>query len=388
MKIGDTIYLDHQATTPVDRRVLAEMTPYFSDLFANPHSVGHRMGWEAAAVVTDAAARVGRLIGADGDEIVFTSGATEANNLALLGAGRCAGAAGRRRVLLSAIEHQCALAAGRVLRERDGFAVETIPVDAHGFVDLARLEGMLDSDVALVSVIAVNNEIGVIQDTAAIAELCHRHGALFHCDAAQMPMAMDTGELARHADMLSLSAHKIYGPKGIGAAFIARDVQPRIEPLIHGGGQQNGLRAGTVPVALCVGMAAAADLLRAPDINEKRDVMRRRRDRFVDRLRGLGRPVSVNGPPGDARHPGNANIRFPGFAAADILGAAQPFVAASAGAACASGIPEPSHVLRAIGLNSAEADASIRFSLGFATTDADIDEAAGLVGEALGRLGG
>ena len=306
----------------------------------------------------------------------------------MLGVGRGAVGGARRRVLLSAIEHKCVLAAGRVLRERYGFAVEVIPVDGAGSVDLAWLEKALGEDVLMVSAMAVNNEIGVMQDIAAIAKLARGCGALFHCDAAQAPLAQDTRALARHADMLSLSAHKMYGPKGIGAAYIAREVQPRLEPLIHGGGQQNNLRAGTVPVPLCVGMAAAADLLGGRDGAVKRAAMARVRDRFIAKLRGLPYPIAINGPPGRARHPGNANIQFPGFFAQDMLGALQPHLAASTGSACASGAIEPSHVLRAIGLHSEAAYSSIRFSLGFATTEEDIDEAARLVERALGRLRG
>ena len=386
MKIGKTLYFDHQATTPVDARVLAAMTPYFVESFGNPHSSDHSLGWESASAVEKAAARVARLIGADADEITFTSGATESNNLALLGLGRRAAGGKCRRLLVSAIEHKCVLASARVLQEQFGFVVDLIPVDAEGFVKMAALEEALDDDVLAVSIMAVNNEIGTIQDIRQISELVRSHGAVFHCDAAQAPMAMDMESMASQTDMLSLSAHKMYGPKGIGAIYIARELQDQIEPLIYGGGQQNGLRSGTVPVPLCVGMGAAADIFDAAEAEEKRARLCRRRDTFVEMLKRLSWPIALNGPQGQARHPGNANIRFAEFSAEDILSALQPHLAASTGSACTSGIPEPSHVLRAIGLRSEEAESSIRFSLGFDTTDADLEEAVRLHTEALTRL--
>ena len=386
MKIGKIIYLDHQATTPVDARVVATMTPYYTEVFGNPHSSDHSLGWESASAVEKAAVCVARLIGADADEITFTSGATEANNLALLGLGRRATGDKRRRILVSAIEHKCVLAAARVLQEQFGFVVDLIPVDTEGFVKVAALEEALDDDVLVVSVMAVNNEIGTIQDIERISELVRGCGAVFHCDAAQAPLAMNMKLLASQTDMLSLSAHKMYGPKGIGALYIARELQDQIEPLVYGGGQQNGLRSGTVPVPLCVGMGAAADIFVTTDAEEKRAQLRRRRDTFIEMLRRLPWPIVLNGPQGQTRHPGNANIRFAGFSADDILSALQPHLAASTGSACTSGIPEPSHVLRAIGLRSEEAESSIRFSLGFDTTDADLEEAGRLIAGALARL--
>ena len=386
MKIRNTIYLDHQATTPLDQRVLAEMIPYHCESFGNPHSLDHGLGWESARAIEMAAARIARLIGADADEITFTSGATESNNLALLGLGRRAIGGNRRRILVSAIEHKCVLASARALEEHYGFTVEQIPVDRQGLVELSALDDMLDEDVLAVSVMAVNNEVGTVQDIEKISNCVRHYGALFHCDAAQAPCTMPMVTIATHADLMSLSSHKMYGPKGVGIIFIERTLLARIEPLIYGGGQQNGLRPGTLPVPLCVGMGAAAELLAGENAREKRGEMRRRRDAFVRRLTGLGWPVSLNGPEGEARHPGNASICFHGFSAHEILGALQPHVAASTGSACTSGIPEPSHVLRAIGLDSEDAEASVRFSLGFDTTDEEVEVTVGLIEEALTKL--
>ena len=381
----NTIYADYQATTPVDPRVLEQMTPYWQSSFGNPHSSDHIVGWRAADAVAKAASSVADLIGADPDEIVFTSGATESNNMALLGLARRAPAS-RRRVLVSAIEHKCVLAAANVLAEREGFKVETIPVDREGFVDLDFLESAVDDSVLFVSVMAVNNEIGTVQDIAAIADLQASHGVLFHCDAAQAPAAIDVSAITEHADLVSLSGHKMYAPQGIGALYIRRDVQSKLEPLIYGGGQQNGLRSGTMPLALCVGMGAAAELMGTDKhLLELRRVAAMR-DRFVTLIMEEELAFCLNGPGLDRRHPGNANLRFDGYNAQDILGAVQPHLAASTGAACTTGIPEPSHVLRAIGLSSAQADASVRFSFGRFTTDEEISKAHSYLKRALDSL--
>ena len=380
-----TVYADYQATTPVDPRVVEAMAPCWRDSFGNPHSSDHAIGWRAAEAVREASASVATLIGADPDEVVFTSGATEANNLALLGLARCA-PADRRRILVSAFEHKCVLAAARVLAEREGFTVETIPVDHEGFIDMDALAGQIDETVLIISVMAVNNEVGTIQDISRIADLIKPYEIVFHCDAAQAPCAMDMSSFANYADLISLSGHKMYGPQGIGALYIRRDLQARVEPIIHGGGQQDGLRSGTVPVPLCVGMAAAVEIVHSPEGADERKRLARQRDSFVRLLRNSRFPVDTNGPAPGRRHPGNANVRFDGFGAHDILGSLQPRLAASTGAACASGVPEPSHVLRALGLSEAQAESSIRFSFGRFTTDDEIEDAGHLVVRSLESL--
>lgn len=384
MRAKGTIYADYQATTPLDPRVLERMMPYWGESFGNPHSNNHIVGWRAAEAVRESQESIAALIGADSDEIVFTSGATEANNLALLGVARGLSYQ-RRRILVSAIEHKCILAASKALKAREGFEVETIPVDGEGFVDLEVLRPMLDETVLLVSIMAVNNEVGTIQDVPRISRLLHDNGILFHCDAAQAPCAMDMTQFTAHADLISLSGHKVYGPPGIGALYIGRDLQPRIEPIIYGGGQQEGLRSGTLPVPLCVGMAAAMELLSAEGAEERTRV-ERCRDAFVRKLATASTSLVLNGPKAPRRHPGNANLRFEGIMAEDILGTLQPKLAASTGAACASGLPEPSHVLRAMGLSPTQAEESIRFSFGRYTSDDDIKEAYSVVIETVESL--
>ena len=378
MNLNKTVFADYQSTTPVDPRVLDRMTPHWNESFGNPHSGDHVVGWRAAAAVEEAQQSVANLIGADPDEIIFTSGATEANNLAILGLARRAPPT-RRRIVISAIEHKCVLAAARHLETHEGFDVHILPVNSEGFVDLDNLTSYLDDTVLLASIMLVNNEIGTVQNVSEIASILARYGVVFHCDAAQAPAAMDVNELGQYADLVSLSGHKIYGPQGIGALYIRRHLQEQVEPLIYGGGQQNGLRSGTLPLALCVGMGAASDLLANPDAASERQRVGQQRDAFLFGLAECGVKTKLNGPSNEHRHPGNANLQFPGFSAQDILGMLQPNLAASTGAACSSGIPEPSHVLQAIGLSDEQADSSVRFSFGRFTTDEDTRRAANYI---------
>lgn len=385
MRVGNTIYLDHQATTPVDPKVVVKMKPYCSQMFGNPHASEHIFGWQASKAVESARVSVGRLIGADADEIIFTSGATESNNLGMLGVARCANE-NRKKIFVSAVEHKCVLTIARVLKERFGFTVLSIPVDSQGVIDIEWLENELDEDTYIVSVMAVNNEIGTIQPIKQVGVLTRKVGAIFHCDAAQAPCAMDIDVYSMGLDMLSLSAHKFYGPKGIGTLYIRRDLQDQIEPIMYGGGQENGLRGGTLPAQLCVGMGAAAELMKAPDVGEGRTRLSLLRDTFVRRLMDNFDLISMNGPESQNRHPGNANLCFSGFNAQDILTALQPKLAASSGSACTSGVTEPSYVLKAIGLTTDDAEASIRFSFGRFTSEEDVDQSVKLIANTLKRL--
>lgn len=375
------VYLDNMASTPVDPRVVVAMTPFWSTCFGNPHSAEHTFGWQAHEAVERAAASIALLIGAEADEIVFTAGATEANNLAILGLAHRA-PPGRRRILVSAIEHKSALSAARVAADRYGMILETIPVDSKGRLDLGRLTETISENVLCVVAMAVNNEIGTIQDTVSIASICAEAGAHFICDAVQAPLAVDLDVDKNNVPLLVLSAHKIYGPKGIGALYVRRDLMKLIEPQIYGGQQQGGLRAGTLPTPLCVGFGAAAALLEKYEAAQERVRVAALRDRFEEGLRHVGHAVAFNGA-GVARHPGNSNARFLGRDGRDLIAALQPRLAASSGSACSSGIIEPSHVLRAIGLKGDEADSSVRFSFGRFTTEADTTTALEALSEAL-----
>jgi len=384
MRICNTIYLDHHATTPVDDRVLAKMLPYFSESFGNANSVDHALGWAAARATEEAASQVARLIRCDPEEIVFTSGATESNNLALIGLAERPRARTRRHILIGETDHKSALATGHFLKQR-GFAVTHLRVDSAGFFDGEQLRGALHDGVLAVSVGLVNSEIGTIQNLLEISAAARQCGALLHADGAQAPCAVDMDGVSEWADLLSLSAHKIYGPKGIGALYMRRDVQDFIAPVIHGGGQQGNLRSGTLPTPLCVGFGAAAALLTGPEASAERDRTARLRDLFLKELEKLPWPVMLNGGV-VLRHPGNANVRFPGFPAEDLLAALQPRLAASTDSACTSGVAEPSHVLRAIGLTKDEAACSLRFCAGRYTTEADIRDAAALIAAELEEM--
>lgn len=378
-----TIYLDYQATTPVDPRVFDVMKNYFCQEFGNPHSSEHYFGWQAEKAVLMAREQIARLIGSDADEILFTSGATEANNLALLGGGRRA-IRGKRRILISSIEHKCVLESAIALMKANNFEVNYVFVDQNGKVNLDHILSLVDEDVLFISIMAVNNEIGTLQNLEKIGQIAREYGILFHCDAAQAPCAINIDVYRQNIDMLSLSSHKFYGPKGIGALYLRREVQDKIEPIIYGGGQQGGLRSGTIPVPLCVGMGAAAELVLSSE-GERND-LRQKTAYFWSKLQQTNWHIHLNGPELSERHPGNLNVRFPGFVAQDLLASLQPSLAAASGAACTSGIPGQSHVLRAIGLSEEESNNSIRFSLGRFTTFDEIDQAVDLIDKGLQSL--
>ena len=384
--MNKTIYFDHQATTRIDSGVLEKMIPYFGDLYGNPHSNDHIVGWRAAQAIEDSIHQIGCLIDADTDELVLTSGATEANNLALLGVGRRAFDGFRKRILVSTIEHKSVLETSRKLGEQLGYLIESLPVDSEGFVDLNYLERTLSNDVLLVSIILVNNEIGTIQDFKTISTLVREHGALLHCDAAQAPTAISMQGLTEFIDLMSVSAHKIYGPQGIGALYIRREIQSIIEPILYGGEQQSSLRSGTLPLPLCVGLGAAAKRIKQAGSKERK-LVQSQTAKFIGELSKIPYRIELNGPASFGnRHPGNANIKFIGFDAKEILGALQPHVAASTGSACTTGIPEESHVLKAIGLRIDQSKSSIRFSLGKDTDYEEVTTVVELIHSVLERL--
>ena len=380
------IYLDHHATTPCDPRVLAAMLPWFSERFGNAGSVEHAMGRQAEAAVDAARMEIAALIGATPGEIFFTSGATESNNLAILGAARFAKTLGdpRRRVITLATEHHAVLDPVTLLA-KEGFEPVVLPVQASGLLDPGLLEEALAVPTLLVSIMAVNNEIGVMQDLAGLGRLVKSAGAAFHVDAAQAAgrVAIDVSVLG--ADLLSLSAHKMYGPKGIGALYLRRRPRMRISPLFAGGGQERGLRSGTLPVPLIVAMGEAARIARLEGAAESARLAALAADLLV-RLRREIPELRLNGDP-LRRVAGNLNLTFPGGTAAAILAAA-PDLCLSSSSACTSG-PDgavgASHVLMALGLSSAEAQRSLRIGLGRSTSQADIEAAAGLLAAAARR---
>jgi cysteine desulfurase len=365
------VYLDYQATTPCDPRAVAVMLPWFAEHFGNPHSVEHALGRAAEAAVEAAREAVAALIGADPREVVFTSGATESNNLAIKGAARFAAGTGdpRRRVVTVATEHKCVLESVADLAA-EGFSPVFLPVGADGLLDPAALAAALAEPTLLVSVMAVNNEIGVVQDIAALAALAHAAGALLHCDAAQAAGKIRLDVTALGVDLLSLSAHKLYGPKGVGALYVRRRPRVRLAPLLSGGGQERGLRSGTLPAPLLVGFGEACRLA-AAELAEEAARIAGLRERLLAGLAEAVPGIRVNGSMA-ARIPGNLNLTFPG-ATAQALMAAAPDLCLSTGSACSSAEVEPSYVLRALGLSAAAAARTLRVGIGRFTSAAEID---------------
>lgn len=365
------IYLDHLASTPLDPAVLAAMLPWFDPTAAgNPHAATHHPGWRATAAIERARGQVAALIGARPGEIVLTSGATEANNLALLGAVPTGW-----QIAVSAVEHASVTACLPALAER-GHAIRILPVDGVGRLDLVALEGVLRQGPSLVSVMSANNEIGTVQPLAAIGALCRRHGALLHSDAVQSPSTAALDVRALGVDLLSLSGHKLYGPMGIGALFVRDGLALR--PLLAGGGQQEGRRSGTVPVALAVGFGAACALAAERHVADAAWIAARREQLWTGLAATLP-GVRRNSPAEDCL-PGCLNVAIPGIDAADLL-LDLPDLAIATGSACAGNGPSP--VLLAIGLDPALAHASLRFGLGRMTTANEIDRTVALLAAAV-----
>jgi len=371
--VSRPIYLDYSATTPVDPRVAKKMVPFLFERFGNPASRSHSFGWDAEEAVESARAQVAQLAGADPKEIVWTSGATESNNLAITGAARFHRDKGRHLITMTT-EHKAVLDTMRHL-EREGFTVTYLPPHPNGLLDPERFAAAFRPDTVLASVMHVNNEIGVIQDLAAIGGICRARGVLFHVDAAQATgkVAIDLESLP--VDLMSFSAHKTYGPKGIGALYVRRKPRVRIEALIHGGGHERGMRSGTLATHQIVGMGEAFRIARE-EMAVDHERARALRDKLLAALSAL-EETYVNGDL-EARVPHNLNMSF-NFVEGESLMMAMKDVAVSSGSACTSASLEPSYVLRALGRPDELAHSSIRFSVGRFTTEADIDAAAALV---------
>ncbi|MDO4688951.1 MAG: IscS subfamily cysteine desulfurase [Plesiomonas sp.] len=376
------IYLDYSATCPMDPRVAEKMMQFMTmdGTFGNPASRSHRFGWQAEEAVDIARNQIAELVNADPREIVFTSGATEADNLAIKGVANFYGKKGKH-IITCTTEHKAVLDTCRQM-EREGFEVTYLDPESNGLVDLAKLEAAMRPDTILVSIMHVNNEIGVIQDIATIGDMCRSRGILFHVDATQSvgKLPIDLAELK--VDLMSFSAHKVYGPKGIGALYVRRKPRVRLEAQMHGGGHERGMRSGTLPVHQIVGMGEAYRIAKE-EMAEEMARIRTLRDRLWNGLKDM-EAVYVNGDL-EQRMAGNLNVSF-AFVEGESLIMALKDLAVSSGSACTSASLEPSYVLRALGLNDELAHSSIRFSIGRYTTEEEVDYAIELCRSAVTRL--
>jgi cysteine desulfurase len=373
------LYFDYQASTPIDRKVLAAMLPYFETDFGNPHSGEHLHGQSAFAAIETARGEIAACIGGDDDDVIFTSGATEANNLAILGLAR-AHVGQRTKILISKIEHSSVLEAALV----SGLEVVYIPVSSNGQIDLEWLVSTLSDQVLLVSVNFVNNEIGTIQDIAQISRVVQEYGAFFHVDAAQALTGSAISVSEYPIDFMSLSSHKAYGPKGIGALYVAPGKLANLQPIIFGGGQEHGLRAGTLPTPLCVGFGTACAMIHESGAVE-RTYVAACRDYFLGRLQDLIPGIKLIGSKID-RHPGNLSVQMPIRDARDLVQLLGTKLSCSTGSACHSGSDQPSHVLTSIGLSATDARKVIRLSLGRFTSRSNCDQAAEALAESVKEL--
>jgi cysteine desulfurase len=374
------IYLDYSATTPVDPRVAQKMIPFLTEQFGNPASRSHAYGWEAEKAVEEAREHVAALLNADPKEIIWTSGATEGNNLAIKGAANFYKGKGRHIVTMKT-EHKAVLDTVREL-ERQGFEATYLDPEPDGLLDLEKFKAALRPDTVLVSVMMVNNEIGVIQPIAEIGEICRAKGIIFHCDAVQAAGKIPVDLQKLKVDLLTVTAHKVYGPKGIGALYVRRKPRVRIEPQIHGGGHERGLRSGTLPTHQIVGMGEAFRIAKLEMAAESGRI-RSLRDRLLNGFKDM-EEVYVNGDM-ERRIPGNLNISF-NFVEGESLIMGIKDVAVSSGSACTSASLEPSYVLRALGRSDELAHSSIRFTLGRFTTEEEIDYAVKLLRAKIGKL--
>ncbi|KAK8717404.1 hypothetical protein V6N13_044674 [Hibiscus sabdariffa] len=378
---GRPLYLDMQATTPVDPRVLDSMLPFYLSRYGNPHSRTHLYGWESETAVETARAQVAALIGASPKEIVFTSGATESNNISVKGVMHFYKEK-KRHVITTQTEHKCVLDSCRHLQQ-EGFEVTYLPVGSDGLIDLDRLRKEIRPDTGLVSIMAVNNEIGVVQPLEEIGKICKEFNVPFHTDAAQALGKIKVDVEKWNVSLMSLSGHKIYGPKGVGALYMRRRPRIRVEPQMNGGGQERGIRSGTVPTPLVVGMGAACELaMKEMEYDEKR--IKGLQERLLNGIREKIDGVVVNGSM-DRRYVGNLNLSF-AYVEGESLLMGLKEVAVSSGSACTSASLEPSYVLRALGVDEDMAHTSIRFGIGRFTTEEEIDKAVELTVKQVEKL--
>ncbi len=375
------IYLDYQSTTPMDPRVIDAMVDCMKNDFGNPHSRTHSLGWRAEELVEIARKKVADLINADPKEIFFTSGATESNNIAIKGVARFNASSGKNHIVTISTEHKCVINSVRDL-EQEGFSATFLSVKENGLVDLEQLEKAITDKTCLVSVMGVNNEIGVIQPLAEIGEICRKKGAFFHTDCAQAFGKIPLDVEAMKIDLMSISGHKIYGPKGIGAIYIRRKPRVRIKPIFSGGGQERGIRSGTVPTPLAVGLGVAAEIAKN-EMQKDHDHIKKLSDRLYDAVTKLTH-VYLNGDR-EKRIPGNLNFSFAGIEGESMIMAIKD-LAVSSGSACTSSSLEPSYVLHSLGVEDELAHTSIRFGIGRFTTEKEIDYAISLLEEKVNKL--
>lgn len=378
---NDPLYLDYQATTPTDPRVVEAMEPYWTAKFGNPHSRNHHYGWEAEDAVEIARGQLASLINANPKEIIFTSGATESNNLAIKGVAKFYGDK-KNHIITCVTEHKCVLETCRALQQ-DGFDVTFLPVKENGLVDLDELRAAITDKTLIVSIMAVNNEIGVIQPLKEIGQICRENKVFFHTDAAQAAgkIPMDVEDM--NIDLMSISGHKVYGPMGIGALYVRKKPRVRLVPLIHGGGQERGMRSGTLPTPLVVGLGKAAELAQK-EMAAEAERLHDFQHRLFEGLRQRIPEIYLNGDM-DHRIPGNLNISF-AYVEGEGLMMGIKDLAVSSGSACTSASLEPSYVLRALGVDEELAHTSLRLGLGRFTTEEDIDYAIERISKEVNRL--
>lgn len=381
MKNFNNIYLDYQATTPVDKRVIDKMLPYFGEIYGNPHSRNHSFGWEAEQAVEIARENVANIIGANPKEIIFTSGATESNNLAIKGLADFYGDK-KNHIITCVTEHKCVLESCRLLSEK-GFDVTYLKVNKDGLIDLKDLESLINEKTLLVSIMGVHNEIGVIQPLKKIGDICRKNGVFFHTDCAQAIGKIKINVDEMNIDLLSISGHKIYAPKGVGALYVRRKPRVRISAMMSGGGQERGMRSGTLSPALCVGLGEACRIC-ADEIDEESKRITKLKNIFLEGIQGECEDIFINGSETD-RVPGNINLSF-AYVEGESLMMGIKNLAVSSGSACTSASLEPSYVLKALGVSEELAHTSLRIGIGRYTSEKDIRDAVKVIVNEVKRL--
>ena len=377
----NNIYLDYQATTPVDKRVVDKMLPYFGEIYGNPHSRNHSFGWEAEQAVEVARENVANIIGANPKEIIFTSGATESNNLAIKGLADFYGDK-KNHIITCVTEHKCVLESCRLLSER-GFEVTYLQVNKDGLIDLKDLESKINDKTLLVSIMGVHNEIGVIQPLKEIGDICRKNSVFFHTDCAQAIGKIKINVDEMNIDLLSISGHKIYAPKGVGALDVRRKPRVRISAMMSGGGQERGMRSGTLSPALCVGLGEACRIC-ADEIDEESKRITKLKNILLEGIRGECDDIFINGSETD-RVPGNINLSF-AYVEGESLMMGIKNLAVSSGSACTSASLEPSYVLKALGVSEELAHTSLRIGIGRYTSEKDVLDAVKVIVNEVKRL--